>query len=49
MFVGNKRRQGIPLYTRKWKKPNPTARQRLQVMMMAASQHFSTKTGFKRI
>jgi len=29
-----------------WKKLNQIARQHLQVTMEAASQHFSTRTGF---
>jgi len=49
MSVGNERRQGITLCTRNWKKPkpNPAARQSLQVTMKAASQRFSTRADFK--
>jgi len=34
---------------RSWNKPNPLARPRLQVMVEASSQRFSTRTGFKPI
>jgi len=37
------RRKEITLCPRNWKKPNPIAKQSLQVTMEAANQHFLTR------